>query len=124
MVLQVPAMPVAPLRPMDRAWLAGWAERLNPRRHPAVAAAALVSAAIAAVPEPAERRRPAFLAAWPAVTGVLVGEPTHESIGPRSMGAHEPALAATAPRTAELLAALSTGLDLAESRPDATALRT
>jgi putative nucleotidyltransferase with HDIG domain len=117
-----PTIP-APLRPMQRAWLRGWSAHLDPRRHPSVSGSALVSAVLRSVPSARDEQPTRSLAAWPAIRPAppRVGAPTLE---PRSMGGHLGDGGAPRRRTAELLAALASGLDAAEGRVSGHSIRT
>ena len=132
---------VAPLRPLDRAWLLTWRTQLDPRLHARVPATTMVSHLVREQTEPARHaagdtwarpspaptccsadppalptRRPSILV--PAADTVPLELPA-----PRSMGV-QPVLAyGLSRRTAELLAVLSACLDPAERRPDGHAVR-
>lgn len=113
----------APLLPVQRAWLSGWSAHLDPRHHPSVSGSALVSAVLRSVPSARDERTARSLAAWPAVQPATPrpGAPTLE---PRSMGSHLGDGGAPRRRTAELLAALASGLDAAEGRVGGHSVRT
>lgn len=131
----------APLRPLDRTWLASWSAQLDPRRHAAVPDTRIVSTMVrgTAAHAPSGWRYLATAgpgATVPARLAGLGGEPGAIALpgprpeagrrdlpSPRSMGAR-PALAyGLSRRTAELLAVLSACLDPAERRAEGHAIR-
>jgi putative nucleotidyltransferase with HDIG domain len=112
------------MHPVQRAWLRTWAVQLDPRRQPSVSGATLVSAALRAVPARALDVQKRSLASWPAVTRPTSPRPGSPTLQPRSMGGHLGDRGAPRRRTAELLSALSSGLDAAENRPRGHAVRT
>jgi len=123
----------APLRLLDSAWLERWSAQLNPRHQPSVSGAAWVSALLRIAPDalattvaaPAPHSPAADLSApsAPVVAGTP-GTGSFPAVGPRSMSGASIAVASASRRTAELLAALSTGLDAAERRTVGHAVRT
>jgi len=128
----------APLRPIDRAWMMTWQERLDPRRHGAVPDTSVVSTLVRERPGTASPGWRYLASAGPAAlvadvhlpdpsrpahpVGTSVERPTDRP-APRSMSV-QPVLAyGLSRRTAELLAVLSACLDPAERRADGHAVR-
>jgi HD-GYP domain-containing protein (c-di-GMP phosphodiesterase class II) len=123
----------APLRLLDTAWLTRWSAQLTPVHEPSVSGAAWVSALLRAAPDATALPSPAPATAAEAaetsspsesVATVTIGMGAFGSVGPRSMSGASSAAASASRRTAELLAALSTGLDAAEHRTVGHAIRT
>jgi HD-GYP domain-containing protein (c-di-GMP phosphodiesterase class II) len=123
----------APLRPLDSAWLKRWSAQLNPRHQPSVSGAAWVSALLRITPDAVTIPASASATHAPAAdlsapsAPVPAGTPaagSFHAVGPRSMSGASTAVASASRRTAELLAALSTGLDAAERRTVGHAVRT
>ena len=132
-----PPASIAPLLPMERAWMVTWQTRLDPRRHAAVPDTSMVSTLVrerAGTPSPSWR----YLApagSYAALADVLLvdapgpGRPTRTPVeraadrpAPRSMSV-QPVLAyGLSRRTAELLAVLSACLDPAERRAEGHAV--
>lgn len=110
--------------PVQRAWLRSWYAHFGAAPPPSSPGASLVSNLLRAVPSRLVEEQIRSLAAWPSAgpaTAPRAGTPVLE---PRSMGGHLGDGGAPRRRTAELLAALSAGLDAAENRPAGHAVRT
>ncbi len=118
-------MAVAPLRPMERAWLLAWRTQLDPRLHAPLPAVAVVSHLVREQPDPSGVRLPGsrYLPGIGETRagGVTDDAPDHPA--PRSMGIAPAHPHGVARRTAEVLAVLSACLDPAERRPAGHAVR-
>lgn len=120
-------------KPMDRAWLARRSVRLDPRRHPSISGSAAVSHLLQVAGPWTER---STLQRVLPPRGAQLVTPADDHVGrplpvlrsrplkARSMAAERLVTARRRARTLDLLAALSTGLDLADGHYEGHAQRT